>query len=128
MVRSYVYPAIVSYDDDSICVSFVDLDEAYTDGQTESEMLHNAVEVLKLTLRSRIDDKEEIPKQTELKDIKLEKNQKVIYISVELNDKSKYVKKTLTIPESLDFQAKKNNINFSKVLTEALEKELIKYR
>lgn len=43
-------------------VTFPDLPDAITEGETEAEALFNAVEVLTLTLEGRIDEGEAIPK------------------------------------------------------------------
>ncbi len=42
-------------------VQFVDLDEAFTEGETLEEALFNAVEVLTLTLDGRMEEGQPIP-------------------------------------------------------------------
>ena len=57
-----LYPArITSEDAGGFTVQFVDLPEAYTEGETEEEALFNAVEVLNLTLQGRIEEGMDIP-------------------------------------------------------------------
>lgn len=58
-----LYPAIFDYDKSSkrYTVSFPDLPEAITEGETLEEAFFNASEVLTLTLESRIDEGIEIP-------------------------------------------------------------------
>ena len=49
--------------DGGFTVTFPDVPEAITEGDTEEEALFNASEVLTLTLEGRIDEGEEIPDQ-----------------------------------------------------------------
>ena len=61
--------------------------------------------------------------------IPLKENQFVSFISIDMDDyrkkfNKKSIKKTLTIPEWLNYLAEKNDINFSQVLQEALKEKL----
>lgn len=57
-----VYPAsIVKGADGMFTVTFADFPEALTDGATLEEALHNAAEVLTLTLEGRMEEKADIP-------------------------------------------------------------------
>ena len=47
------------------CVKFVDLTEAFTEGDTMEEALFNAAEVLTLTLQGRIDEGQDIPEPSQ---------------------------------------------------------------
>jgi len=52
-----LYPArITTEEDGGYTIQFVDLPEAFTEGDTEEETLFNAAEVLNLTLRGRVED------------------------------------------------------------------------
>ena len=124
MLRDYCYPAIFYYEKNSINLHFPDIEEAYTFADNEKELWHCAREVLELSLESRLEDNENIPEPTSLDKIKLKNNQKIVLINVSVDEKIRYVKKTLTIPESLNIKAMKANINFSKVLANGIEKEL----
>lgn len=56
------YPArIIQDEDDVLFVSFPDIDEAMTQGETLEEALFNASEVLTLALEYRLDEDQEIP-------------------------------------------------------------------
>ena len=56
------YPAIIELQEEGgFTVSFPDLDEAVTEGDTMEEALFNAADVLTLTLESRMDEGMEIP-------------------------------------------------------------------
>jgi antitoxin HicB len=59
------YQAIIEEDEHGFFVQFPDLTEAHTDGQTESEALFNAEEVLNLTLEGRMEEGMEIPEPQE---------------------------------------------------------------
>lgn len=57
------YQAILEPEQDGgFSVTFPDLPDAITDGDTEAEALFNAAEVLTLTLEGRMDEGEAIPK------------------------------------------------------------------
>jgi antitoxin HicB len=60
-----LYPARIVPDEGGYFVQFVDLDEAFTDGQTMEEALFNAVEVLTLTLRGRVEEGLPLPEPSE---------------------------------------------------------------
>ena len=56
------YPATIKAEPEGgFFVQFVDLDEAFTDGDTMEEALFNACEVLTLTLNGRIEEGQDIP-------------------------------------------------------------------
>ncbi len=127
-MKKYTYAAILQYDNDGISVSFPDIEEAYTFASTTEEALNDAEEVLKLSLRSRLKDCEDIPTPTELRDLKIEQNQFTTLVSVVLEKKKKYDKKTLTIPHELNIEAENAGINFSQVLQSALREKLIEIK
>ena len=57
-----LYPAkITAEETGGFTIQFVDLPEAYTEGETEEETLFNAVEVLNLTLQGRIEEGMDVP-------------------------------------------------------------------
>ncbi|HSW92897.1 MAG TPA: type II toxin-antitoxin system HicB family antitoxin [Gammaproteobacteria bacterium] len=58
-----LYPASINYNesDKRYTVSFLDLPEAITEGETMEEALFNASEVLTLTLEGRVDEGMDIP-------------------------------------------------------------------
>ena len=121
------YPAIFTYEDGQYWVEFIDLDGCFSDGDTLAEAMENSIEAMGLYL----EDLEEYPKcTTNIKDIPLNDNQIISFVSINLDDhKRKYetksVKKTLSIPAWLNTMAEKENINFSQVLQNAL-KEVLK--
>ena len=129
MKDKYVYPAIFTYDDDGINIEFPDIQGCFSCAYTDEEALYMAEDVLGLCLLVLEEDKEEIPEPSNLKDIKIEENQKTSLISVWMPTvrkaiNNKPIKKTLTIPQWLDVMAREKDINFSYILQEGLKKEL----
>lgn len=129
MKDKYVYPAIFTYDDDGINIDFPDIEGCFSCAYTDEEALYMAEDVLGLCLLVLEEDNEEIPEPSNLKDIKVEENQKTSLISVWMPTvrkaiNNKPIKKTLTIPQWLDVMAREKDINFSYILQEGLKKEL----
>lgn len=61
------YPARITKEDDGVYfVSFLDIDEALTQGMTLDEALFNAAEVLTLVIEHRLEQEQEIPEPSEL--------------------------------------------------------------
>lgn len=116
------YPAIFTLEDNEYWVEFVDLKGCFSDGKTLAEAMENAKEAIGLFL----EDLNEYPEcTTNIKSLKLEENQIVSFVSVDLEEhKRKYenksVKKTLSIPAWLNTIAEKENVNFSQILQKAL--------
>ena len=116
------YPAIFTQENGQYWVEFIDLKGCYSVGETLAEAMENAKESMGLYL----EDLKEYPICTlDIKNIKLQENQIISFISVDLAEhKKKYenksVKKTLSIPSWLNTVAEKENINFSQVLQKAL--------
>lgn len=116
------YPAIFTLENNEYWVEFVDLKGCFSDGKTLAEAMENAKEAMGLFL----EDLSEYPKcTTDIKSIKLEDNQIVSFVSVDLEEhKRKYenksVKKTLSIPAWLNTLAEKEHVNFSQILQKAL--------
>lgn len=130
-MKLVAYPAIF---DDSLnrpgeyTVTFPDVPSAITDGNNIAEALVNAAEVLGLELY----DAKTLPEPTAIKKLVREHpNQLVNMVAADL-DQAKAevvvvkVKKNTSIPADLAQAAEKRGINFSALLTSALEKELQK--
>ena len=122
----YIYPAIISkFAQNDYNISFPDFDEIITFGENLEEAYIMAEDALKLCLFDLYEDKEEIPKPREIENIKLNENQIMILVKVNLKQTikeydNKAIKKTLTIPSWLNKEAEKAHINFSQILQEAL--------
>jgi predicted RNase H-like HicB family nuclease len=129
MQDKYSFVAIFDYAEDGINITFPDIDEALSCATNTEEALKNAEEVLGLCLVSREDDNEEIPNPTDIKDIKLDPNQRTVIITVWMplarqEVKTIYDRKTLTIPHWLNVEAEKADLNFSQILQAALKDKL----
>ena len=125
------YPALFHEEDGKYWVEFPDLEGCLTNGDTVEESYKNAKEALGFYLDKEGDVYERIiNKPSEVKDI-VNANPGVLVMLVEYDSleyakkyKTKAVKKTLSIPEWLNDLAVKQNVNFSKVLQDALIKKL----
>lgn len=125
----YIFPAVFSYADDGISVSFPDLPGCFSCGNSDEEAVLMAKEALGLHLYSMEEDKDEIPEATLISKISLESGQVVVLIEVFMPTmreaiENYSVKKTLSIPQWLNKLALEKNINFSQVLQAALKEKL----
>ena len=127
---TYIFPAIVTTENDGITITFPDLEGCITCAYSDDEIMKVSKEALGLHLYGletdeEIEGKELIPVPSKLNDLKLEKNQATTLVEVympvirQVLD-NKAVKKTVTIPNWLDVQAKKYEINFSQLLQESI--------
>lgn len=130
MKDTYTFPCIIKFDqeDKIYYVSFPDIEEAFTDGDSLKEAIYNAQEVLGLVIYEREKMGREIPNATESM-IKTGDNESLSYISVWMplvrdRIEEKSVKKTLTIPKWLNDIAEENNVNFSQLLQVAIKKHI----
>lgn len=124
-MKKKVYPAIFTYDGEYYNVNFIDF-SCSTFGKSIEEAFNMAQEAMGLYL----EDCKEYPAVTqELSRIKLNKNEFIALIDIDMEEyykkhSNRAVKKTLSIPEWLNTEAEKKNINFSQVLQEALKVKL----
>ena len=137
-----IYPACFYIEaDGAVSVMFPDLNHLATQGDNLQDAMEMAVECLAAYIEGETEDGNKIPEPSDIKDIdpieyyRSEFNEDpsgkcfVSYVSVDVEEYSKLhfnksVKKTLTIPAWLNKKALKANINFSKVLKEALIEKL----
>ncbi|HEM9634185.1 TPA: type II toxin-antitoxin system HicB family antitoxin [Streptococcus agalactiae] len=121
-----IYPAIFTPDDDYIMVTFPDIPEAITQGKDSTEAYEMAVEVLGFAL----EDYADYPQPSTVTNLKEQyPNGNIALIGIDMlaymkKYHSKKVRKNVTIPEWLNDAAEDKNLNFSQVLTEALELKL----
>lgn len=125
----YIYPAVFNYEDKEIAISFPDLPGCYSCGKNDEEALYMAKDALGLYIVSSEEDGEELKKPSKLNAIKLNKNERVVLVEVNMplfreSVQNASVKKTLTIPKWINDLAEKNKINFSQVLQTALKNAL----
>lgn len=107
-------------------VEFIDFPEAFTYGYGMEEAYFMAQDVLFIAINER----KILPKvTTDFSSIKLEKNEFISLVELDIEEHNKKVSKktvstTVTMPEWLKVVAEKNDINFSKILQNAIKNEL----
>ena len=121
-----VFPAIFTFDGKYYNVDFIDFEGCSTFGDSIQNAYLMAQDALGLYLDNMIN----FPNPTlDISNIALKKNQFISFVSIDMEEyrkkfNNKSIKKTLTVPEWLNYLAEKNNINFSQVLQEALKEKL----
>lgn len=126
-----VYPAVFMNDPNEYeetkgyyTIHFPDL-YGVTQGKDLEEAMMNASDYLGIVLSDYIESGEDLPTPSNIDEIEVDNHSFVTLVSVELNDYLKdmpYDRTTVTIPHYLKAKADKNGLNFSKVLSESLEK------
>lgn len=119
-----IYPVIVTECNDEsghyFGVSSPNIKGMVTDGKTIEEAIIHAEDAIATMISDT-----EYPAVQNPSEWHLEDNESVMWVSVNmtrwLNDYGKTVRRNVTIPEGLNNWAKENNINVSKVTTEALK-------
>lgn len=124
------YPVIITkLAENDYNISFPDIEEIISYGETLAEAYEMAEEALNFYLFEAYSDNESIKEPSDIGSIKLEDKQTLVLLKADLKDiikkyDNKAVKKNLTIPNWLNKLAEENKINFSKVLQVALENQL----
>ena len=124
-----IYPALFEKEDSRYNVTFPDLPEAITCGDTLEQAIEMAKECLGLCLDVRKENKEEIPVMSDPSRINCANGTFVMMIefdSIDFNKRynKKAIRKNVTIPAWLNESAEEKNVNFSNVLQNALMKKL----
>ena len=127
-----VYPAIFKEEETGYSVTFPDLLGCCSQGDTLEETMEMAEDAALGWLLTALEENEKIPEASNVNDIKLEEDEFVSLLLLDLSAYSekyssrKSVKKTLTIPSWLNERAERLKINFSKTLQDALILKIIK--
>jgi predicted RNase H-like HicB family nuclease len=123
---SYVYPAVLTFEDDGISVEIPDLPGCLTCGETPEEAIAMARDAISLHLWGMENDGDAIPGPTSISKLSLASGQVPVLVDVwmpairdEMANKS--VNKTLTLPKWLNDLAERRKVNFSQVLQAALK-------
>ena len=123
----YIYPAILYYDDGQISVKVPDLPGCFTYGTNKAEALLMAKDAVEMWLWDAENKQEPIPPASDSLTIETEEIFTLIVADTDeyrkLND-TKAVKKTLSIPSWLNYQAQKANAPFSQILQQGLKEYL----
>lgn len=125
----YIFPALLENDDGHMLVTFPDLPECFTEGDSLLEAMELAEDVLEMTLSQREDDSANIPEPTPIDKLRCEAGQTMALIKADTvnyrrRTSRSSVKKTLTIPAWLDNAAERHGVNYSKLLQDALIQHL----
>lgn len=128
MIMKLLYPAVFKpFSDGSggFVVEFPDLPGCVTEGRNLEEAIEMGIDAASGWVLGELEDGEKIPKASEYKDVAAGENEMVNMLLLDLDSyEEKYgekaVRKNLTIPAWLNTFAEKNNINFSKILQDAL--------
>lgn len=124
----YVYPALFVKEDESIIVTFPDLEDTFTDGATMQEAFENAEDVLNLMLWNREEEKDDIPMPSSPEQITVPQEATLAMIKADtlayrkLHDQ-KIIRRSITIPSWLDTLARERNINFSQLMQNAIRRK-----
>lgn len=123
----YSYVAVLSYAEDGISIEFPDLPGCCpcADKDNTEEALKNAKEALGLHIFGMEQDGERLPEPSQITSLSLKSNQLPVLIEVFMPPireriKSKYVKKTLSLPAWLAAKADEDGVNCSKIFQNAL--------
>ncbi len=123
-----IYPAVFKpFSDGSggFVVEFPDLPGCVTEGKDLEEAIEMGIDAASGWVLGELEDGEKIPEASDYKEITVSENQMVNMLLLDLDAYAekygeKAVRKNLTIPAWLNTFAEKNNINFSKILQDAL--------
>ena len=128
-----VYPANFYYEEDGgYSVEIPDLLGCVSQGENLEEAMEMAQDAALGWILTAIEAEEEIPKPSQIEQIKLEGNGFKTLLLLDIDQYTekygtkKSIKKTLTIPEWLNKRAEKIGINFSQVLQESLLNKIVK--
>ena len=124
-----VYPVCFYEEEEGYSVVFPDLPGCVTQGDTLEQAMEMAEEAALGWLLITLEDGEDLPTPTNIKDVKLEYEKGFVSLVLldlgaysERYSEKRYVKKTLTLPFWLNKLAEKKGINFSQTLQDALLK------
>ncbi len=125
-MSKYVYPAVFTEEEDGkYSVTFRDLEGCYTCGDDIEHAIEMAEDALALVLYEYEAEGKEIPVASNLNSIPIDSNEFVNYIRCDTLEyrkmyHNKSVRKNVTLPEWLNEEAEKLELNFSQILREAL--------
>lgn len=127
-MKKLSYFAILEKNNDGeLWARFPDFDGCISYGKDIAEAIENSQEALSLHIYGMQKDNETIPEPS--KNVNAIQNEIVVLITVypelfRMKMESKRVKVNCTIPQWIKTQAEEKNINFSKVLENALQEEV----
>ncbi|GAB6562496.1 type II toxin-antitoxin system HicB family antitoxin [Bacillus cereus] len=129
MKEQYFYPSVIRFDGEKYEARFPDFKDCRATGLNRDEILRKAKRVLGEYLFKLESEKLVLPEPSDIHSIAVQKNEMIFVLDIHMplyrvNDRDLAIKKTVTIPAWLNNVALENEVNFSRVLQEALKKEL----
>jgi predicted RNase H-like HicB family nuclease len=129
MTMKYAYAAIFTEEDGQILVSVPDLPGTYTFGESIADALYMAQDAMEMWLCDAENNKEAIPAPSALAEIAKQCKGVKSFVSMVPADTDDYrrqtdtrsVRKSLSIPSWLNYQAEKANAPFSQILQQSLK-------
>ena len=118
------YPALCHYEDGGYWCEFPDLGGCFSRGNSVQEILDNAKEALECHIEHFFENNESLPAASEITSLHAEGKDFLTYISADLAEMGKYVRKNVTLPDWLCRRAEKAGVNFSQTLQESLIQKL----
>lgn len=119
-----IYPAICHFENNGYWCEFPDLDGCFSQGDSEIEIVESAKESLEGYIASILEHNETLPAPSKITSLHADEKDFLTYISCDISNEGKFVRKNVTIPEWLSVRAEKAAVNFSQTLQEALFKKL----
>lgn len=122
-MAEYVFPALFHPNDDgSITITYPDLPGCISEGKSLGNAMYMAQSALALWLECALEEKEEIPAASSLKDIPQEDSEFVSLIRADVKD-ARAVRKNISIPKWMDEKAAQYGLSLSRVLQDALREK-----
>ena len=128
-----IYPAIFTpcMEKDGFTVSVPDLPGCITEGDNLSDSIDMAVDAASGWILGELEEGNPYPQPSKYGDIAAPKGSFVSLLTLDIDTYaerygSKAVRKNITIPAWLNTYGEKHNINFSKLLTDALMRQACK--
>ena len=128
-VTTAIYPAIFTFADDGITITFPDLPGCVSSAHSKEEALYMARDALGCWLATSEELGNEIPEPSDMSRLKCEPGQSVCMVDVWMpiyreERVAGSVKKNVTIPVWLNAAAERAGLNFSKILQAGLKASL----
>lgn len=120
--KSIFYPVILKQEEKDVFVTIPDIEGGFTQGSDYQDAINMAQDAMGNLLEDLKDS--DYPSPSEPDSIKLESDERLVYVPIDMNEfrkkHPKTVRTNVTIPADLKAKAKAKDINISKLLTEAI--------
>lgn len=130
-MAKYVYPAIFSPEGEWYNVRFPDVEGAFTCGKGLYDSICMAQDALPFILMTMEDENgiDSVGSPSRIEDLDIEKGEFATYITADTDryrrlNRTRAIKKTLSIPEWLNELAVDRGVNFSQILQDGLKNHL----